>query len=57
MTMRFCMNDPLVKWISDALPIIMSNDNDVVLNDEDNVDTNGIRCRTIADVKQEYWSE
>jgi hypothetical protein len=55
--MRFCMNDPLVKWISDALPIIMSNDNEVVLNDEDNVDTNGIRCRTIADVKQEYWSE
>eukprot|EP00978_Attheya_sp_CCMP212_P026652 scaffold88151_cov48-Attheya_sp.AAC.1 len=38
--MRFCMNDPLVKWISDALPIIMSNDHEFVLNDEDNVDAN-----------------
>eukprot|EP00978_Attheya_sp_CCMP212_P044517 scaffold312977_cov36-Attheya_sp.AAC.1 len=54
--MRFCMNDPLVKWISDhALPIIMSNDHEFVLNDKDNIDANGIRCRTISDVKQEYW--
>jgi hypothetical protein len=46
-----------VKWISDALPIIMSNDHEFVLNDEDIVDANGIRCRTISDVKQEFWSE
>jgi hypothetical protein len=55
--MYFCMQDPLVKWISDALPIIMSNDHEFVLNDEDIVDANGIRCRTISDVKQEFWSE
>ena len=52
------MNDPLVKWLSDALPIIMGNDRDFVdPHNEETIDVNGIRFRTITDVKKEQWSE
>jgi hypothetical protein len=57
-TMRFCLNDPLVKWLSDALPIIMSNDRCFVdRHNEETIDANGIRFRTITDVKKVIWSE
>ena len=56
--MRFSLNDPLVKWLSDALPIIMSNDREFVDTHEDEtIDANGIRSRTINDVKKDLWSE
>jgi hypothetical protein len=52
------MNDPLVKWLSDAFPIIMANDHDFVdPHNEETIDANGIRFRTITDVKTEQWSE
>eukprot|EP00978_Attheya_sp_CCMP212_P009672 scaffold23014_cov66-Attheya_sp.AAC.2 len=55
--MHFCMNDPLVKWLSDAFPIIMSNDCDFVdPHNEETIDANGICFRTITDVKTEQWS-
>eukprot|EP00978_Attheya_sp_CCMP212_P004526 scaffold9861_cov37-Attheya_sp.AAC.2 len=54
--MRFCMNDPLVKWLSDAFPIIMSHDHEFVdPHNEETIDVNGIRFRTITDVKKEQW--
>jgi hypothetical protein len=63
--MRFSLNDPLVKWLSDALPIIMSNDREFVDTHEDETidangirfPANGIRLRTINDVKKDLWSE
>jgi len=64
--MRFSLNDPLVKWLSDALPTIMSNDREFVDTHEDErtIDANGIRfpaygvrLRTINDVKKDLWSE
>eukprot|EP00978_Attheya_sp_CCMP212_P049222 scaffold633814_cov134-Attheya_sp.AAC.1 len=56
--MRFCLNDPLVKWLSDAFPIIMANDRGFVdPHNEETIDANGIRFRTITDVKTEQWSE
>mgnify|MGYP006950256012 CR=1 FL=1 len=65
--MRFSLNDPLVKWLSDALPTIMSNDHEFVDDtheDERTIDANGIRfpaygvrLRTINDVKKDLWSE
>eukprot|EP00978_Attheya_sp_CCMP212_P023566 scaffold72535_cov31-Attheya_sp.AAC.1 len=55
--MHFSMNDPLVKWLSDAFPIIMSNDRDFVdPHNEETIDANGIRFRTITDVKTEQWN-
>jgi hypothetical protein len=57
-TMCFCMNNPLVKWLSDEFPIIMSNDRDFVdPHDEEDIDGNGICFQTITDVKKEQWSE
>lgn len=56
--MRFSLNDPLVKWLSDALPIIMSNDPEFVdTHENETIDANGIRSRTINDVKKDLWSE
>lgn len=56
--MRFSLNDPLVKWLSDALPIIMSNDREFVdTHENETIDANGIRSRTINDVKKDLWSE
>jgi hypothetical protein len=56
--MRFSLNDPLVKWLSDALPIIMSNDREFVdTHENETIDANGIRFRTINDVKKDLWSE
>jgi len=56
--MRFSLNDPLVKWLSDALPIIMSNDHEFVdTHENETIDANGIRFRTINDVKKDLWSE
>eukprot|EP00978_Attheya_sp_CCMP212_P027869 scaffold94521_cov79-Attheya_sp.AAC.1 len=55
--MHFYMNDPLVKWISDAFLIIMSNDHDFVdPHNEETIDANDIRFRTITDVKIEQWN-
>eukprot|EP00978_Attheya_sp_CCMP212_P010594 scaffold25757_cov56-Attheya_sp.AAC.1 len=51
--MPLCMNDPLVKWLSYALPIIMSTEHEFVdPHNEDTIDENGIRFQTIADVKK-----
>ena len=57
--MRFSLNDPLVKWLSDALPTIMSNDHEFVDDNHEieTIDANGIRSRTINDVKKDLWSE
>ena len=56
--MRFCLNDPLAKWLSDAFPTIMSNDHRFVEpHNEETIDANGIRFRTISDVKKDHWSE
>ena len=42
--MRFSLNDPLVKWLSDALPTIMSNDREFVdTHENETIDANGIR--------------
>eukprot|EP00978_Attheya_sp_CCMP212_P006629 scaffold15388_cov64-Attheya_sp.AAC.1 len=50
------MQDPLVKWLSDAMPIIISNDNNFEdSNSEDAVDAKGICFRTLSDVKQKIW--
>ena len=55
--MRFLLNDPRVKWLSDALPIIMSNDPEFEDAHENHRSENGIRFRTINDVKKDLWSE
>eukprot|EP00978_Attheya_sp_CCMP212_P017681 scaffold47365_cov68-Attheya_sp.AAC.5 len=55
--MHFCMNDPLVKWLSDAFPIIISNDHEFVdPHKKETIDGNGIRFRTLTDVKKEQWN-
>eukprot|EP00978_Attheya_sp_CCMP212_P021884 scaffold64342_cov48-Attheya_sp.AAC.2 len=55
--MRFCMNDPLVKWLSDVFPIIISNDHEFVdPHNEETIDGNGINFQTITDVKKEQWN-
>jgi hypothetical protein len=55
-----------VKWLSDALPTIMSNDHEFVDDNHEieTIDANGIRfpaygvrLRTINDVKKDLWSE
>eukprot|EP00978_Attheya_sp_CCMP212_P006630 scaffold15388_cov64-Attheya_sp.AAC.2 len=50
-------SDPLVKWLSDAMPIIMFNDSDFVdVHDGEYVDEDVIRFQTIADVKEEGYA-
>jgi hypothetical protein len=47
-----------VKWLSDAFPTIMSNDHRFVEpHNGETIDANGIRFRTISDVKKDHWSE
>ena len=56
--MRFSLNDPLVKWLSDAFLIIISNDHEFEDPHENETENkNGIRFRTINDVKTDLWSE
>jgi len=48
----FSRQDPLVKWLSDALPVLISAENEIPTEDK-----KGNPLPTLADVKKENWGE